>query len=199
METGLSTGRFSILEISPVIPPWAFAPLAKLHREAVHARKTSCVDRLRYMPKIHQNAGNDEYVQHHGSAMENTERSGGALLHLRGALQRVFAQVQFTHAGLQDMAAEQPDQKQRHQKQKDQPMERAARIKPFAQQVRDRYGRTPLLYNKIAMHDQLRRRSRIRLCQQANHLIAEKGRSRRKGEKNHRAEPYCRIHDGDDA
>ena len=117
MESGLSTGGLA-RTISPFIPHTyplqGLSPAPELHREAVHARETGCVDRLRYMPKIHQNSADYEQIQGHRRPVQNAERARGALLGFRARLDRIFAQVQIVHARLQDIPAEQTDQEKRH-------------------------------------------------------------------------------------
>ena len=131
--------------------------------------------------------------------MKDAEGSRRALLHFRRALLRVFFEVQVVHARLEHVAAENTNHEQSHEEEQDQAVERAPRVKPLRDQLADRNRRTPLLHNEIALNKQLCRRAGMRSAEQTNHFVREKYRPGGEGEKYHRPEPHCRIHDRNDA
>lgn len=150
------------------------------------------------MPKIHQNSADYEQIQRLRRAVQNRKGSRGTLFGFGRGLDSVFAEVQFMHAGLEHVTAENTDHEKAHQQNENQTMKRPPGVKPFRDQVRDGNGGAPLLHDEIAVHNKLRGGTGMRSSQKTDHFVREERRTRCERKENDRAEPHCRIDDSDD-
>ena len=129
--------------------------------------------------------------------MQNTEGAGGGFFDFEGGLRRVALDVEFFHAGVHDVCAQDVNQEKTDENEEGNSTEGAATVKPFGDQVRDGDSRAPKLNNEVAVDENLRGSSGVGPAQQAGHLIGKEGGRPGESEKDDRSHPHCGVQDSD--
>ena len=125
--------------------------------------------------------------------MQDAEGAPGHFLDRGSGLRGVHAQVQFLHAGLKDVAANDADGEQEHQQQERQPLKGAAAVEPLGDEMGEGQAGAPLLKGEVALKDKLGGSSGMGAAEQLQHGVGEERGADREGKEDNRAEPNRRV------
>lgn len=147
-------------------------------------------------PKIQHERAHHKEIDGLRPRVPDGEGPPGPLLLLSGSAE-IFRQVQRAHFRLHPKAAGQAEGEENEDQAEVETPEWPSAIQPFPDQMRQRNSRAPILQNKIARHDGLRRKSHPDDGQLAGQVGGEEG-GKPNHQENGRAAPNCGIEQADE-
>ena len=161
--------------------------------ESVHAEETGWARRIRNLPEINQQPGQDQTIRNLGHGVQNTKGFSGLFFLLRGRSLCIHCAMKAPQSRLQPMSANQSHRDDSNEHTQHQTMDRTPAIKPFHNEMGNRDCPADLLECEISPDYHLGGGAGITTRQETEHFLRKKCRPGNERKKDHRSQPYCRV------